>query len=458
MAHVQDVLAGRYELLDVLGRGGMGVVYRATDRVLARPVAIKVLPVERAEDPSLVARFEREALAAAALSHPNVVAVYDSGCDEDTRFIVMECVPGENLAQLLRRRGPLPPREAVNIGAQVAAAMAAAHRAGLIHRDIKPANVMADGNGRVKVLDFGIVRSLAGTTLTQTANVIGSAPYLAPEVAQGRPADERSDVYSLGCVLYEMLTGRPPFSGELPAAVMHQHNTAAPRPPRELNPDVPPALAGLVLAMLAKRPSQRPGDAELAQALGPLTADGNGAPRAGVRAPLTAPTGVTAPLLAPTAAEAPLVAPPAPVVHDPTPLTDATRVLAGAGRELRRRPAAALAAGLAGVLVMVLVALALAGGSGSPQNHRSAAPPVRSTPTRPATASTPARSSTTPARSTTAPTSSARTHTAQSATTSAPPPAQMPASEAEGHGKGHGNGASPSAKDKGTGNGKGNGD
>jgi serine/threonine protein kinase len=271
---VRETLVGRYDLLDVLGRGGMGVVYRARDRMLDRVVAVKVLPGETADDPSTVARFEREARAVAALSDANVVAVFDIGRDRETRFIVMECVPGRSLAQLVRAEGRLPVARAVGIAAQVASALAAAHRAGLVHRDIKPANVMVDDAGAVKVLDFGIVRGLASTSLTQTAIVLGSAPYMAPEVARGGQADARSDIYSLGCLLYELLTGRPPFTGELAAAIMHQHNLSSPRPPRELGPDTPPALDALVMRMLAKRPSARPQTAdEVVSALGAASRD-----------------------------------------------------------------------------------------------------------------------------------------------------------------------------------------
>jgi predicted Ser/Thr protein kinase len=257
MARMQEVLLGRYQLLEVIGRGGMGVVYRAADRVLDRIVAVKVLAVDHAEEPTFVARFEREARAAAALSHRNIVAVYDSGHDGHARFIVMECVAGANLAQLVGQRGPLPAEQAVQIAGQVAGALAAAHRAGIIHRDIKSANVMVDQAGTVKVLDFGIARATGSTSLTQAA-ILGSAPYIAPEVTRGQRADERSDIYSLGCVLYEMLTGRPPFTGELPAAIMHQHNSAKPRAPRELNRSVPAGLDALVMQMLAKRPADRP--------------------------------------------------------------------------------------------------------------------------------------------------------------------------------------------------------
>jgi serine/threonine-protein kinase len=274
MAHVRETLAGRYDVLGILGRGGMGVVYRATDRVLDRPVAIKVLPVDRAADPTFVARFEREALAAAALNHPNIVAIYDSGRDEDTRFIAMEFVPGRSLAETLADEGALASEDAAPIASQIAAALGAAHKAGVIHRDIKPANVMVGDDGRVKVLDFGIARAAADATLTQSDVILGSAPYLAPEVTTGLPADARSDIYALGCVTYAMLTGAPPFTGDLPAAVMHQHVAATPRPPRELVPAIPAGIEALVLQMLAKDPDDRPQSAaQLARALGGVVLD-----------------------------------------------------------------------------------------------------------------------------------------------------------------------------------------
>jgi serine/threonine-protein kinase len=262
MAGVQEVLVERYELLEVLGRGGMGVVYRARDRVLDRVVAVKMLPLDRAQDPTAVARFEREARAAAALSHRNIVAVFDFGADAETRFIVMEYLPGRSLAELVHEQGPIAVGQAVEIVAQVAEALAAAHAAGIVHRDIKPANVMVDDHGQVKVLDFGIARLTSGTSLTQTAMVIGSAAYLAPELIRGTSADARSDIYAIGCVLYELLAGQPPFTGELAAAVLHQHNTAPPAPLTRLNPAVPAALDGLVQSMLAKEPSDRPRDAD----------------------------------------------------------------------------------------------------------------------------------------------------------------------------------------------------
>jgi serine/threonine-protein kinase len=258
MQRVAETLAGRYELVEVIGRGGMGVVHRGRDRVLDRTVAVKVLPALFAENPTLVERFEREARAAARLSHPNIVSVYDSGRDGTERYFVMEYVPGKSLAELLRERGRLPVAEAVGITAQIANALAAAHGAGIIHRDIKPGNVMVLPSGEAKVLDFGIARAAADVALTRTTMVLGSAPYIAPEVALGRSADQRSDIYSLGCVLYEMLTGRPPFVGDLPAVVMSQHTNAEPQPPRELVPEIPAALEALVLQMLAKNPADRP--------------------------------------------------------------------------------------------------------------------------------------------------------------------------------------------------------
>ncbi|HWF34709.1 MAG TPA: protein kinase [Solirubrobacteraceae bacterium] len=252
-------MAGRYELAEVIGRGGMGTVYRAVDLVLGRSVAVKTLPWLIADqNPNSVARFEREARAAAALSHPAVVAVYDTGVDASTHFIVMELAAGRSLEAILRQEGALDPERAVGIAAGVADALAAAHRAGIVHRDIKPANVMVADDGSVKVLDFGIARSRGAATLTENAAVLGTAAYMAPEQAMGQPADERSDIYALGCVLYAMLSGHPPFAGDGFAAIMHQQANADPRPLRSENPRVPSALSGLVMQMLAKAPGDRP--------------------------------------------------------------------------------------------------------------------------------------------------------------------------------------------------------
>ncbi len=252
-------LADRYELGEVIGRGGMGTVFRAVDSVLGRPVAVKILRGPLAEhDSSSVARFEREARAAASLNHPAVVAVYDTGADDTSRFIVMELVVGQSLEAILRQGGPLDPDRAAEIAAQVADALAAAHRAGIVHRDIKPANVMVAGDGTVKVLDFGIARAIDGATLTQNAVVLGTVAYMSPEQAAGRPADERSDIYSLGCLLYAMLAGHPPFTGDGAAAVLHQHANIAPRPLRDEGNHVPRSLEAVMLEMLEKSPDRRP--------------------------------------------------------------------------------------------------------------------------------------------------------------------------------------------------------
>ena len=237
----------------------MSIVYGATDRVLERTVAVKVLLSELAdEDPTYVARFQREARAAAALANSSVVTIYDTGVDEGARFIVMEYVAGQSLAAILAGEKPLPVDEAVRIAVRVASALATAHAAGILHRDIKPANVMIADDGGVKVLDFGIARKLDGTTLTQVASVVGTAAYMPPERALGEAGDARADVYSLGCLLYAMLTGTPPFRGEVAALILHQQINAKPQALSELREGIPAALDALVLAMLAKEPERRP--------------------------------------------------------------------------------------------------------------------------------------------------------------------------------------------------------
>jgi eukaryotic-like serine/threonine-protein kinase len=253
------ILAGRYRLEEVIGRGGMSTVYRGTDLSLDRVVAVKVAMDPLLErDPVYASRFKREARATAALSNPGLATVFDAGADGPTRYIVMEYVEGRDLAAILRDERPLDIRRAERIAEQVADTLAAAHAAGIVHRDIKPGNIMVTPQERVKVLDFGIARTTDGVNLTQTASVLGTAPYMAPEQAMGQPADARSDIYSLGCVLYEMLTGRPPFTGDLPAAVLHQHVRVDPKPPSQLNPNIPPALDALVMQLLAKSPDDRP--------------------------------------------------------------------------------------------------------------------------------------------------------------------------------------------------------
>jgi tRNA A-37 threonylcarbamoyl transferase component Bud32 len=258
----QQVLSERYKVEGTLGEGGMARVYRGTDEVLGRTVAIKVLADRYANDDRFVTRFRREAQAAAALSHPNVVAVYDTGDDGPAHYIVMEYVEGETLAEVLKREGPLDPARAASIAEHVAAALQAAHERGLVHRDVKPGNVMIDAEGRIKVMDFGIARAAAYDTLTQTGAVLGTAPYLSPEQAQGDPVDARSDVYSLGCVLYEMVAGRPPFSGDSPVSLAFRHVNEDPKPPSAYRAGVPPEIEAVIMRALEKDPARRFGSSE----------------------------------------------------------------------------------------------------------------------------------------------------------------------------------------------------
>jgi beta-lactam-binding protein with PASTA domain/tRNA A-37 threonylcarbamoyl transferase component Bud32 len=254
----QSVLGGRYRLEASIGTGGMAQVYRGVDTTLDRTVAIKILAPQFARDPSFVDRFRREAQAAARLNHPNIVNVYDTGVDGETNYIVMEYVEGRTLAEYLASGGRLAPTRAAAIAEKVAEALAAAHAQGVIHRDIKPANIMVTRDGRVKVMDFGIARLVAGPdTVEQTAAVLGTAAYLSPEQAQGQTVDARSDLYSLGVVLYEMLAARPPFTGDSAMAVAYKHVQETPPPPSSLNQDVPPPLDAVVMRALAKNPANR---------------------------------------------------------------------------------------------------------------------------------------------------------------------------------------------------------
>jgi eukaryotic-like serine/threonine-protein kinase len=251
------VLGDRYELHEQLGAGGMASVYRATDRVLGRTVAVKILAPHYADDPGFVARFRREARSAARLNHPAVVQVFDTGADGETQYIVMEFVDGRTLADVLETQGPLEPERAAEVAAVLAEALAAAHAAGLVHRDVKPANVMITPSGDVKMMDFGIARATSTETLTQTARVLGTATYLSPEQAVGNPVDARSDIYSLGVVLYEMLAGQPPFGGDSPIEVAAKHVEQDPLPPSRHRPDVPAGLEAIAMRALAKDPSDR---------------------------------------------------------------------------------------------------------------------------------------------------------------------------------------------------------
>ncbi|MDP9396678.1 MAG: Stk1 family PASTA domain-containing Ser/Thr kinase [Actinomycetota bacterium] len=257
------LLGDRYEIGDVLGRGGMAEVHLGRDLRLGRPVAVKVLRADLARDPSFQTRFRREAQSAASLNHPAIVSVYDTGEDvvagRSVPYIVMEYVEGSSLRDLVSAGHRLLPERALEITAGVLAALDYSHRHGIIHRDIKPGNVMLTRAGEIKVMDFGIARAIADSaaTMTQTAAVIGTAQYLSPEQARGEQVDARSDIYSTGCLLYELLTGRPPFVGDSPVAVAYQHVREEPRPPSVLEPEVPPAVDAITLEALRKEPAER---------------------------------------------------------------------------------------------------------------------------------------------------------------------------------------------------------
>jgi hypothetical protein len=254
------LLVGRYRLVRPVGAGGMGDVWAANDMVLGRDVAIKAQELRADGDHAWLERFQREAQSAAGLQHPNVVTIFDSGAEGGTAFLVMELLSGPNMEAYVAERGPLPEQEVIALSKGVVAGLAAAHAAGVVHRDIKPANLMFDARGALKIVDFGIAHlaRLAATRLTATNTIIGSASYLSPEQVQGRRADERSDLYALGCVMTTMLTGRPPFEGEHPWAVMHQHVSVPPPRIEDRRPGVCPAIEALVAQMLSKRPQDRP--------------------------------------------------------------------------------------------------------------------------------------------------------------------------------------------------------
>ncbi len=265
MTEEPRLLGGRYELGPVLGRGGMAEVRRARDLRLGRDVAIKQLRVDLASDPTFQARFRREAQAAAGLNHPNIVAVYDTGEEPDPAsgvhvpYIVMELVEGHTLRDVLRDGRKILPAKALEFTQGVLDALGYSHKAGIVHRDIKPANVMLTTGGVVKVMDFGIARAVADTsaTMTQTAAVIGTAQYLSPEQARGETVDARSDIYSAGCLLYELLVGRPPFQGDSPVSVAYQHVREQPVPPSQLDPEITPGMDAITLKALAKDPADR---------------------------------------------------------------------------------------------------------------------------------------------------------------------------------------------------------
>jgi beta-lactam-binding protein with PASTA domain/predicted Ser/Thr protein kinase len=269
---INTLFDGRYRVMRKLGSGGMADVYLAEDEELGRRVAIKILNDRHANDEQFVERFRREAKNAAGLSHPNIVSIYDRGEAEGTYYIAMEYLDGRSLKELLIARGPMPIADAVSYTRQILNALRFAHKKGVVHRDIKPHNVMADPDGRLKVTDFGIARAGA-SQMTEAGAIVGTAQYLSPEQARGEAVDQRSDLYSVGVVLYEMLTGHVPFTGDTPVEIAMKHLSEAPRPPSTMRPDVSPDLDMIVLRALAKNPDDRfqsaeEMDAELARVAG----------------------------------------------------------------------------------------------------------------------------------------------------------------------------------------------
>ena len=252
------ILGARYQLGEMIGTGGMADVYIAQDQRLSREVAVKILRSDLAKDPTFVSRFRKEAKAAAGLNHPGIVAVYDSG-EDPAPYIVMELVSGHTLRELIHGGERLPLDRALEIGAGILEALDYSHQRGIVHRDIKPANIMITDKGDVKVMDFGIARAMddLGATLTSTWNVVGTAQYLSPEQALGEIADTPTDIYSTGCLLYELLTGRPPFSGETPVSIAYQHVSGALIPARQVQPDLPESVEVVLAVALAKKTEDR---------------------------------------------------------------------------------------------------------------------------------------------------------------------------------------------------------
>jgi serine/threonine-protein kinase len=301
---INTLFDGRYRVVRKLGAGGMADVYLAEDEELGRRVAIKILNDRHANDEQFVERFRREAKNAAGLSHPNIVSIYDRGEAEGTYYIAMEFLDGRSLKELLIARGPMPIADAMQYTRQILNALRFAHRKGVVHRDIKPHNVMVDGDGRLKVTDFGIARAGA-SQMTEAGAIVGTAQYLSPEQARGAAVDQRSDLYSIGVVLYEMLTGHVPFTGDTPVEIAMRHLSDAPRPPSTIRPEIPPDLDMIVLRALAKNPDDRfqtadEMDAELARvedgaSVTAITADAATAVLSGTSLAAAAPTAIAPP-------------------------------------------------------------------------------------------------------------------------------------------------------------------
>ena len=255
------LLAGRYLLTERIAVGAMDEVWRGHDELLSRAVAVKLLPTGRADQPSFLARFRAEARYVASLSHPGIARVYDYGesAEFGGAYLVMELVDGEPLSAILDRAGRLSPDATLDIINQAARALEVAHKAGIVHRDIKPGNIMVTRNSEIKVMNIARAMSAAQVAMTQTAQVVGTAEYLSPEQVRGKRVDSRSDIYSMGCVLYELLTGRPPFTGDSPVAIADQHVRENPVPPSRVGPDMPPWADAIVLQAIAKSSTDRSG-------------------------------------------------------------------------------------------------------------------------------------------------------------------------------------------------------
>lgn len=316
----------------------MATVFKGTDLTLGRTVAVKILSEDLAQDPSFLTRFRLEAQAAASLTHPNIVAVYDTGSDGDTHYIVMEYLQGRTLHQILKEDGPLPPREVATIGAGIAQALAEAHNKGIVHRDVKPGNIMIGPTGIAKVMDFGIAKAATSGNLTQVGSILGTVAYLSPEQARGEPVDGRSDIYSLGSLLYQMLTGKLPLKGDTYVEMVQKLSSESPDPPSSVNPAVPARLDAVVMRALAKDPDDRyqtgtDMGADLMASLTPL-ADENHGPA------LTEENDKTA------------VAPRSVPASD-----EATRVLPAIGSAGPRRPPSSKGTGKTLIAVAALVAL-----------------------------------------------------------------------------------------------------
>ena len=380
-------MAERYRLEAAIGRGGMGEVWRASDEVLGRPVALKLLLGGDA-DAQATARFRLEAQTAARLNHPHVVTVFDFGSWDNRFYLVMELVEGVSLAQGLTAEGRFSPQHVADIAAQAAAGLAAAHRQGVVHRDIKPGNLMQDAQGTVKIADFGIARFVddASAALTGVGQIVGTSLYLAPERALGRPAGPESDVYALGCVLYQLLAGEPPFQADTAAGVLHLHVDVTPAPPSLRCPQLPGAFEEYLLHMLAKRPEDRPSAQAVADWFG------SGAWRAGTQPmpALQAPAAATTYALPQTSGGLTAPEPVRPAVQGrrrPAGRADRHNRVRIRTRLRRHKMLTTVVAGITAFVAAILISTAWA--SGGSRSHRPGSPPSPSADTPSVSASVP---------------------------------------------------------------------